>query len=411
MADIETERLIMREISEESNDQELKETWEDDSVFMAESDCAYAKTLNELKLLTLNLREELYGDANEFAKLLETKYAADYLTNCDYDFPLRLKDTGKIIGVVIFANTIRESQMPAVHAGEDGNCDFELRVWIDASYRNKGYATEAIDALLPYVRDAYGARDIWCAAETTSEAALKVIERCGFEEMFSCTEIPVEASEKTSTIRCFWKAEERWQLMCMFETEHLYLTHWIERDRFESWGLPLELGNEYNTTIDRVLEMIDRDSIEQENNAFAIMRKPDKSLVGCAKIFDGFGDKELISDAPFVGNDWVAHDNPYCKHERLSHAEIKCWILPEFRNLGYATEVIKELCRHAFIDKRSITTLWVRAECEEVAALKVAKKCGFSDEVIRVVISNADPNDPHTTRFLTLKKSAWKDQM
>lgn len=134
MADIETERLIMREISEESNDQELKETWEDDSVFMAESDCAYAKTLNELKLLTLNLREELYGDANEFAKLLETKYAADYLTNCDYDFPLRLKDTGKIIGVIALANTIRESQMPAVHAGEDGNCDFELRVWIDTSY-------------------------------------------------------------------------------------------------------------------------------------------------------------------------------------------------------------------------------------------------------------------------------------
>lgn len=197
----------------------------------------------------------------------------------------------------------------------------------------------------------------------------------------------------------------------MFETEHLYLTRWIERDRFESWGLPLELGNEYSATIDRVLEIIDRGSIEQENNVFAIMRKPDKFLVGCAKIFDGFGDKELISDAPFVGNDWVAHDNPYCKHDHLSNAEIKCWILPEFRNLGYATEVIKGLCRHAFIDKRSITTLWVRAECEAEAALKVAKKCGFSDRVIRIVVSNADSNSIHTTRFLTLKKSDWKDRM
>lgn len=209
MADIETERLITREIGEESNDQELKEAWKDDSVFMAESDCAYAKTLNELKLLVLNLREELYGDANNFAKLLESKYAADYLMNCDYDFPLRLKNTGKIIGVVAFANTIRESQLPVRHPGEDADCDFELRVWIDASYRNKGYATEAINALLPYVRDTYGARDIWCAAETTNEAALKVIENCGFDEAFSRVEIPVDAPEKTNVIRCFCKPEGR----------------------------------------------------------------------------------------------------------------------------------------------------------------------------------------------------------
>lgn len=199
--------------------------------------------------------------------------------------------------------------------------------------------------------------------------------------------------------------------MSVLETEHLYLVHSFELDWSEEFSKGLlfqekaELESELRTSLNRVFEMVAYENIEYENDVFVITRKPDRFPIGCTMILYSFGCDGVINDAPFVGNGWIAHDNPYCERDRLSDAEIKCWILPEFRNLGYATEAMKALIQHAFIANRSIDKLWVRAEHEEADALRIAEKCGFSGGVIRMDLSRSNPDCVHATRFLTLQRS------
>jgi len=85
------------------------------------------------------------------------------------------RETGDFVGEVGFADYKREIEPPLGDAPELG--------WVLApSKHGKGYATEAVRAVLRWGREHFGANNAVCLIHPDHRASIRVAEKCGFEE-------------------------------------------------------------------------------------------------------------------------------------------------------------------------------------------------------------------------------------
>lgn len=85
-------------------------------------------------------------------------------------YPIITKDGSKNIGYVQLVNI------------DDG---YEIGYHIAKAYTGNGYATEAAKAFLPYMADKHGLSEIWGICLADNIASVKVMEKSGFEPVFS----------------------------------------------------------------------------------------------------------------------------------------------------------------------------------------------------------------------------------
>ena len=135
---METERLIIDEVTADdkadyfeniSHDKKVQETFI----------CNYAETL----------------DGFDFSR---------YVGRDDL-FAVRLRDTGRLIGIVDYFR------------GPDGEC--EIGYGIGSRYWNRGYTTEAVRRFLRYLFEEKGLDKVCASFFTGNDASRRVMEKCG----------------------------------------------------------------------------------------------------------------------------------------------------------------------------------------------------------------------------------------
>ena len=80
-------------------------------------------------------------------------------------FAIRLKETGRLIGIVNFFDE------------KDGAC--EIGYGIGSGYWNLGYATEAVHRFLEYLFREKGLKTVYASFFTGNDASRRVMEKCG----------------------------------------------------------------------------------------------------------------------------------------------------------------------------------------------------------------------------------------
>ena len=120
-------------------------------------------------------KEDYFNNISHDKKVLETfvcKYAENleefdfsYYLNRNDLFAIRLKETEKLIGIILYFDN-------------DGfSC--EIGYGIGSSHWNKGYVTEATKAFLEYLFKEKGLRKISASFFAGNEASKRVMEKCG----------------------------------------------------------------------------------------------------------------------------------------------------------------------------------------------------------------------------------------
>ena len=120
-------------------------------------------------------KEDYFVNISHDKKVLETficKYAetlddfdfSGYLTN-DRLFAIRLKETGQLIGIILYFDETEES------------C--EIGYGIGSRYWNQGYVTEAVKRFLEYLLEEKGFRTVYASFFSGNDASRRVMEKCG----------------------------------------------------------------------------------------------------------------------------------------------------------------------------------------------------------------------------------------
>lgn len=99
-----------------------------------------------------------------FAETLEDFDFSSYLKN-DSLFAIRLKETGRLIGIILYFDE------------KDGSC--EIGYGIGSRFWNRGYASEAVGRFLEYCFSERGLSSVCASFFTGNEASRRVMEKCG----------------------------------------------------------------------------------------------------------------------------------------------------------------------------------------------------------------------------------------
>ena len=120
-------------------------------------------------------KEDYFINISHDKKVLETficRYA-DSLEEFDFSsypgrqdlFAIRLKDTGRLIGIILYFDEKEDS------------C--EIGYGIGSGFWNQGYATEAASRFLEYLFREKGMRTVYASFFTGNDASRRVMEKCG----------------------------------------------------------------------------------------------------------------------------------------------------------------------------------------------------------------------------------------
>ncbi len=108
-----------------------------------------------------------------------------YLTN-EKMFAIRLKETGRLIGIILYFN--------------DDGCSCEIGYGLGSAYWKKGYATEAVRRFLDYCFNEKGFRTVNASFFTGNDASRRVMEKCGMTfDRFSEKELKYLGLERDLT--------------------------------------------------------------------------------------------------------------------------------------------------------------------------------------------------------------------
>ena len=120
-------------------------------------------------------KEDYFNNISHDQKVLETfvcRYAEslesfDFSTCLGRDdlFAIRLKETGKLIGIILYFDET------------DGVC--EIGYGIGSQHWGKGYATEAVARFLTYLFDERSMKTVTASYFTGNDASRRVMEKCG----------------------------------------------------------------------------------------------------------------------------------------------------------------------------------------------------------------------------------------
>ena len=158
-AGLETERLIINGIKPGDKEDYFLNISHDKRV-LETFVCNYAETPAELDI---------------------TPYTAN-----DAMFAIRLKETGKLIGIILYFDETEDS------------C--EIGYGIGSGYWNKGYGTEAVKRFIEYLIDQKGFKTVYASYFTGNDASRRIMEKCGMVyDRFSEKEMEYLGEEKDLT--------------------------------------------------------------------------------------------------------------------------------------------------------------------------------------------------------------------
>ena len=131
----------------------------------------------EINHITEKDKEDYFHNISHDKKVLETfvcKYAesidefdfSPYL-NMNNLFAIRFKNTGRLIGIILYFDV------------ENNSC--EIGYGIGSDYWNNGYGTEAVNKFLEYCFNDLGLKKIYASFFTGNDASQKIMEKCGMK--------------------------------------------------------------------------------------------------------------------------------------------------------------------------------------------------------------------------------------
>ena len=135
---METERLIIDPVRESDKEDYFRNISHDKQV-LETFICRYAETLEDFDFSSYPGRDGL--------------------------FAIRLKQTGRLIGIILYSDEKEDS------------C--EIGYGIGSAYRSNGYATEAVRAFLQYLFTEKGFTTVYGSFFTGNDASRRVMEKCG----------------------------------------------------------------------------------------------------------------------------------------------------------------------------------------------------------------------------------------
>ncbi len=135
---METKRLILDSIKESDKDDYFNNISHDKKV-LETFICRYTETIEEL----------------DFSSYLGKQYL----------FAIRLKETGRLMGIILYFNETADS------------C--EIGYGIGSEFWNQGYATEAVQRFLEYLFQEKEMKTVYASFFTGNNASRRVMEKCG----------------------------------------------------------------------------------------------------------------------------------------------------------------------------------------------------------------------------------------
>jgi RimJ/RimL family protein N-acetyltransferase len=154
------------------------------------SDCLRERCIPVLETQRLVLRAPRLGDAKAVAVLANDRRIAENTARIPH--PYRLADAEDFVssanlgGEAVFVIALRGGAKsdPVI-----GACGFmqvdrhppEIGYWLGVKHWGKGYATEAVRAMIDHVFTDFDCEAIQSAARVTNPASRRVLEKCGFQ--------------------------------------------------------------------------------------------------------------------------------------------------------------------------------------------------------------------------------------
>lgn len=136
----------------------------------------------------LILRAPRLGDAKVLAALANDKRIAENTRRIPH--PYKRSDADDFItavnipgGEIAFLITLRDGALVGACgiALQDGAPD--VGYWLGVKYWNKGYATEAVRAVIDFAFTELGHDTLYAGARVTNPASRRILEKCGFQWM------------------------------------------------------------------------------------------------------------------------------------------------------------------------------------------------------------------------------------
>jgi RimJ/RimL family protein N-acetyltransferase len=139
-----------------------------------------------LETKRLTLRAPRLEDAKMVAALANDRRIAENAARIPY--PYKLSDAETFIGQVncaggeaAFLVTLRDGTIVGTCGIAQQEQMAELGYWLGTAYWGKGYATEALHAVIDYAFADLGHEALHARARVTNPASRRVLEKCGFQ--------------------------------------------------------------------------------------------------------------------------------------------------------------------------------------------------------------------------------------
>lgn len=138
-----------------------------------------------LETMRLTLRAPRLEDAKTVAALADDRRIAENTARIPY--PYRLSDAETFIagasksGEAALLITLRDGTVIGACGLVNQEGAPELGYWLGVPYWGKGYATEAVHAVIDYAFDDLGHTALQAGARVTNPASRHVLEKCGFQ--------------------------------------------------------------------------------------------------------------------------------------------------------------------------------------------------------------------------------------
>ena len=156
---METERLIIDEIREFDREDYYKNISHDREVLKTFV-CTYIEKIEDMDISKYIGRDDM--------------------------FAIRMKDTKRLIGIILFFD------------GDGDSC--EIGYGIGSEYWGMGYGTEAVKRFLQYCMDEKGFNTVYASFFTGNEASKRIMEKCGMTfDHFNEKELVYQGEEKDLT--------------------------------------------------------------------------------------------------------------------------------------------------------------------------------------------------------------------
>ena len=143
-------------------------------------------SISVLETKRLALRMPRLGDAKAMVALANDRRIAENTARIPHPYKLAdaenfISGTNKGLADAVFLITLRGDTVIGACGVTALDDQAELGYWLGVPYWGKGYATEALHALIDYVFTDLGHEALNAGARVTNPASRRVLEKCGFQ--------------------------------------------------------------------------------------------------------------------------------------------------------------------------------------------------------------------------------------